>query len=104
MNTVGARATVGAEVGREEGKGVVGRNVEAAMNVVTGRDGPHQPGTGVGGTGVGGYGRGVGNGGVIGAEELTAAEIERLQVRSVVTNEGDAYCPIPDSHVVRFSD
>ena len=73
------RAEIGAEEARLEGKGPIGEASEAAKNVVTGRD----------------------DNGVIvnnGAGPLgnTEEEFARLRTRTLITHEGEAYCPNPN--------
>lgn len=106
MAAVTERATVGAETARMDGKGVVGRAAEAAMNVATGRDGPHYPldrtgettGTGVEYDGLGNRSDFIDthhyNGeGIMGRTE---EEMARLRNRTEITREGEPYAPNPN--------
>ena len=106
MAAVTERATVGAETARMDGKGVVGRAAEAAMNVATGRDGPHYPldrtdettGTGVDYDGLGNRSDFIDthhyNGeGIMGRTE---EEMARLRNRTEITREGEPYAPNPN--------
>lgn len=101
MAAVTERATVGAETARMEGKGVVGRTAEAAINVATGRDGPHYPldrtgettGTGVDYDGLGNRSEYYNGEGVMGRTE---EEMARLRNRTEITREGEPYAPNPN--------
>lgn len=106
MAAVTERATVGAETARMEGKGVVGRATEAAMNVATGRDGPHYPLNGASettGTGVGDDRLGNRSGFIDthhyngeGLMGRTEEEMARLRNRTEITREGEPYAPNPN--------
>jgi hypothetical protein len=102
MAAVTERATVGAETARMEGKGVVGRTAEAAINVATGRDGPHYPLDRTGETteydGLGNRSEFIDtnhyNGeGIMGRTE---EEMARLRNRTEITREGEPYAPNPN--------
>lgn len=124
--TATQKAAAGAEEARMEGKGVGGQAVEAAKNVVTGRDGPlkrppgmvgaefDRPGMvntemnrpGMMGTDL--NGDGIPDRGIMGPGhhhnhhthgglmERTEEEVARLRNRTQITHEGEAYCPNPN--------
>lgn len=103
--TATERAETGAETAREEGKGVGGQAVEAAKNVVTGRDEPGVPDAAVVDRSSGVVEPGVAastsaishhhhhDNGVLGRTE---EEFAKLRTRTHITHEGEAYCPNPN--------
>lgn len=100
MATATERAALGAEEGRREGKGPAGRAADAAKAAATGR-GDH-PGVAsldngdnilVADRGLLDHHHHSHNGGMLGHTE---EEMAKLRTRTLVTHEGEAYCPNPN--------
>lgn len=104
MATAGERAAMGAETARMEGKGVGGQAVDAAQAAATGRMGRPRHRR----TRLPGHSRSVSRSS---SSSLSSSDEESMRrrghhhgaegVRTIVSNEGEAYCPNPNArHLV----
>lgn len=97
------RAAIGAETAKLEGRGKAGQASEAVKNVVTGRDDPgrelHKR---TSSTELGSSSRSNGSAGLLhhdngsGILGRTEEELSRLRLRTLITHEGEAFCPNPN--------
>lgn len=97
MATAGERAAIGAETARMEGKGVGGQAVDAAKTAATGRVGrPRRRHVRLPG-----HSRSVSRSTSASSSDDEGRRHHGLHpegVRTVVSNEGEAYCPNPNMH------
>lgn len=97
------RAAIGAETAKLEGRGKAGQAREAVKNVVTGRDDPGRElhkrtsstelGSSSRSNGSGVLHHDNGSSGILGRTE---EELSRLRLRTLITHEGEAFCPNPN--------
>lgn len=100
MTTAGERAAMGAETARMEGKGAGGQAVDAAEAAATGRTGRTRHRR----TRLPGHSRSVSRSSS--SSSLSSSDEESMRrrghhhgvegVRTIVSNEGEAYCPNPN--------